>query len=75
MTPETRRLNGIACCVAISFGVISLDPAQISAGHLPDSRIMIEAAEAYLTDARRSGRDIVAGPVPYEDNGAGEPPH
>jgi PleD family two-component response regulator len=54
--------------LSINFGVTALDPTQMSKP--PDPRILLDAAESYLHDAIRSGREIVAGAVPHLTNAA-----
>jgi PleD family two-component response regulator len=48
--------------LSIKYGVMALDATQLS-GHAapPDTRLLMEAAEACLDDALRSGRNIVGG--------------
>ncbi len=61
---EERAALKLPDGLSIKYGILALDPKQLS-GHdvPPDSRTLLDAAEGYLDDALSSGRSIVGGHV------------
>lgn len=62
LTQATLASAGLPKQLKLSFGVSALD--QVSAMELPDTKVLMDSAEAYLLEAVRSGPDRIVGGHP-----------
>ena len=62
LTQATLASAGLPKQLKLSFGVSALD--QVSAMDLPDTKLLMDSAEAYLLEAVRSGPDQIVGGHP-----------